>query len=152
MRKYTKHIVKKTDNLLIPTMKVLGHRIERYLLTIVFVWFGMLKLFGQNSATSIIAKSIYWVDPSIMIPILGFWEVLIGFFLIFKWTLRFAVLLLIVRLLGTSLALCFYYDECFESFLWFPTIQGQYLIKDLTLFGAALVIGSTIEFEEHLEI
>ena len=149
MKKHTKRILKKTDNFLIPIMKRLGHRTERYLLSIVFIWFGSLKVFGQLSATSIIAKSVYWVDPAIMVPALGVWEIFIGIFLIFKSTLRFVILLLFIRLPGTILAFFYHYQECFHDVIWLPTIQGQYLIKDLTLFGAALIIGSTIQFEKQ---
>ena len=142
-----KKILEKTDSAIIPHMERLGHRAERYLLGIVFIWFGSLKVMGETSATSIIAKSIYWFEPQFIIPMLGIWEILIGTTLLHKSLLRFSILLLFVRVPGTLLAMVYHYDECFADSILLPTIQGQYLIKELTLIGAALVIGSTIEYQ-----
>lgn len=139
--------LRKIDKALIPVMKRLGHRTERYLLAIVFIWFGLLKILGETSASSIIAKSIYWFEPEIIIPILGVWEIFMGASLLFNFTLRFAILLLFIRLPGTLLAFHYHFYECFSGSIFLPTIQGQYLIKELTLVGAALVIGSSKKME-----
>lgn len=79
-----------------------------------------------------------------MLPILGVWEVLIGLTLIIPGVQRLAISLLAFRLIGTFLALIFKYELCFDGNLLIPTIQGQYLLKELTLLGAALVIGGTV--------
>lgn len=121
-----------------------GHPVERWLLGLLFVWFGTLKITGQTSATSIIAKTIYVGDPSVTVPVLGVWEVCIGLCLIFAPLLRLAIALMLLRLPGTLLALVLKSDECFEGSILTPTIQGQYLLKDAALLGAALVLGSTV--------
>ena len=121
-----------------------GHLLERWLLGLLFCWFGTLKLMGQFSASSIIAKSIYLFDPGTMVPILGLWEVLIGFFLLVPGGHRVAILLMVLRLLGTGAALILKFDVCFENTILIPTIQGQYLLKEITLLGAALVIGGSV--------
>ena len=41
-------------------MHVFGHRTHAAGLGIVFVWFGMLKVFGEETATGLVAKTIYW--------------------------------------------------------------------------------------------
>ena len=122
----------------------MGHRAERYLIGGLFIWFGLLKLTGQTSATSIIAKSVYWFEPATIIPILGGWEVLMGICLLFRTTIRLAIALFFIRVPGTILALIYHWDECFADSILIPTIQGQYLIKELTLVGAALVIASSL--------
>ena len=142
-----KRILRKTDRALVPLMRRLGHRTERYLLAIVFIWFGTLKIIGETSATSIVAKSIYWFNPELIVPLLGTWELVMGASLIFNFSLRLAILLLFVRVPGTLLAFYYHFAECFSGSILLPTIQGQYLIKELTLVGAALVIGSTIKLE-----
>ena len=124
--------------------KIIGHRSERYLIGIIFLWFGLLKLLGEVSATSIIAKSVYWLDADTIVPILGAWEVMMGVCLLFRSTIRFAIALFFIRLPGTFLALVYHWDECFTDSIFTPTIQGQYLLKELTLVGAALVIASTL--------
>jgi uncharacterized membrane protein YkgB len=126
-------------------MERAGHRVERLMLGGLFVWFGMLKVFGQESATSIIAKTVYFGTPETMVPVLGAWEALIGVTLWFQATLRVSIGLLVVRLIGTLAAFVAAPTETlFHEFPWAPTIQGQYLAKDLCLLGAALVIGGTV--------
>lgn len=130
----------------VPNTKIarLGHSIERYFISILFIWFGSLKIFGELSASSIIAKSVYWWDPKFVVPILGIWELLMGILFINRMTAKFAIFLFFLRLPGTFLALIYHWDKCFSGSVFVPTIQGQYLLKELTIVGAALIIGSTI--------
>jgi hypothetical protein len=121
-----------------------GHPIERFGLGTIFIWFGFLKVAGETSATSIIAKTVYFGDPAVTVAFLGFWEAAIGLCFIFRPANRVAILLLLIRLPGTALALVLSADQCFEGSPLTPTIQGQYLLKEITLIGAALVIGGTL--------
>jgi uncharacterized membrane protein YphA (DoxX/SURF4 family) len=126
-----------------------GHPVERWLLGLLFVWFGLLKIAGQTSATSIIAKTIYLGDPEVVVVVLGVWEVGIGVCLLYHRLLRLAIALMLIRLPGTLLALVLKFDECFDGSVLTPTIQGQYLLKDAALLGAALVLGSTVRRRRH---
>jgi 1-acyl-sn-glycerol-3-phosphate acyltransferase len=89
----------------------------------------------------------------VWVPILGWWEVAIGVCLLKRSWLRVALLLLAVRLPGTALALALHADTRFIEFPYAPSPEGQYLIKDLLRFGAAMVIGGTVrgENEHHAE-
>jgi uncharacterized membrane protein YphA (DoxX/SURF4 family) len=122
----------------------LGHTTHGATLGIVFIWFGLLKVFEIKTATSILAQTIYFGDPDLMVRILGGWEIAIGICLIFHKLLRLALLLLAIRLPGTVLALVFKSDVCFEVAPWIPSIQGQYIIKDFMLFSAAAVMGGYV--------
>lgn len=132
------------ESTILPKLSRWGHVCERILLGIIFIWFGMLKVTGHESASSIIAKSVYWFDPQIVVPILGYWELTMGITMLFRSTVRVAILLLMIRLPGTLLALYYHFDQCFSDSIFLPTIQGQYLLKELTLVGAALVIAGTV--------
>jgi len=136
--------VQKIDSEITKYSARLGHRAERYLIGVLFVWFGALKLLGETSATSIIAKSVYWFEAATVVPLLGGWEILMGGCLLFRFAIRFAIALFFLRLPGTFLALMYHWEECFVESIFVPTIQGQYLLKELTLVGAALVIASTL--------
>lgn len=125
-------------------MRQWGHGLHRVLLGGLFIWFGLLKVFGHKSATSIIAETIYVGAPERVVPVLGIWEALIGLCLIYKPLLRVALLLLAIRLPGTLLALILKPDVCWTVTPLVPTIQGQYLIKDFILFAAAMVIGGAV--------
>jgi len=126
-----------------------GHRIHRLTLALVFFWFGTLKIVGYESATSLIAHTVYFASPEIVVPILGLWEVAIGICLFVLPLVRIALLLLAVRLPGTFLALVLKADICFVEQPWVPSLEGQYLVKDFLLFGAALVVGGTVREEQR---
>lgn len=125
-------------------MRHTGHRIDRFLLGAVFIWFGMLKVFGYNSATSIIAKTVYLGSPETTVPLLGLWEATMGLCLVVRPLMRVALLLLFIRLPGTLLALALRPEVCFDGSILLPTIQGQYLMKDFILVGTALILGGTV--------
>ena len=137
------------DRRLADWMERWGHRIHRLTLALVFFWFGILKIAGYKSATSLIAHTVYFASAEIVVPILGLWEVAIGACLFVLPLVRIALLLLAVRLFGTLLALFLKADICFVEHQWVPSLEGQYLIKDFLLFGAALVIGSTVREEQR---
>ncbi len=111
-----------------------------------FVWLGLLKQFGVEPGTSLIARTIYWGSADVIVPLLGVWEVAIGVCLACRPLVRVALLLLAVRLPGTALALVFHADVAFGGWVLSPTLAGPFLIKDLMLFSAALVIGGSVRF------
>jgi len=136
---------RRADRIVGRVMERSGHRVERVMLGVLFVWFGLLKVAGEESATSIIAKTVYLGSPEVMVPVLGAWEAAIGVCLWFRRSLRVAIGLLVVRIFGTAAALVLAPREViFNHVPLAPTIQGQYLVKDLCLLGAALVIGGTV--------
>lgn len=124
-----------------------SHALHRYGLGVLFVWFGVLKLAGQKTASSLLAHTIYFGSPDVMIQILGWWEAAIGLTLLVRRFNRIALLLLAVRLPGTFLALVLKADVCFVSIPLVPSVEGQYIIKEVVLFAAALVIGATVREE-----
>lgn len=128
-------------------MQTYGHVAHRYGLGLLFVWFGLLKPFGYKTTTSLLAHTVYFGDPEVVVPILGWWEVAIGLCLIFRPLNRVGLGLLMVRLPGTLLAFVLLPGVCFEGSVWVPTPEGQYLVKDLVLFTAAMIIGGTIHAE-----
>ncbi len=138
------HRLHRIDRSIAGWMHRVGHPLHRVTLGIFFIWLGLLKQFGYATGSSLIASTIYFGSPEVMVPVLGWWEVAIGATLLHPATIRVSIALMAVRLPGTLLALLLKPDVCFEFFPLVPTPAGQYLIKDLMLFGAAMVIGSTV--------
>ncbi|NLF67072.1 MAG: hypothetical protein GX579_21000, partial [Chloroflexi bacterium] len=58
--------------------------------------------------------------------------------------LRATLLLLFVQMLGTLLPIVFFPSEVFLRVPYAPTLEGQYIIKNLVLISAGLVIGATV--------
>jgi len=136
--------LKQFDRWVIILLRQHGHGLHQVSLGVLFIWFGLLKPFGHKTTTSILAHTVYWGNPESVVVMLGWWEVAIGVCIIFQPLVRIAVLLLIIRLPGVILAFVLKSEVCFIAFPFAPTPEGQYLIKDLAIFFAALaIVGST---------
>ncbi len=127
-----------------------GIRLLRISLGIVFFWFGVLKFFpGLSPAEDLAIKTFSLltfglIPASVELIILATWECLIGLGLIFRKFMRATLLLLFLQMLGTISPLIFFPNEVFTHIPYAPTLEGQYIIKDLVLISAALVIGATV--------
>jgi len=122
-----------------------GTRLLRVSLGIIFIWFGALKLFeGLSPAESLVRSTVYWIDPDLFIPILGVWEILIGLGLLVRPLIRGAIFLLFLQMPGTMLPLVLLPEVCFTQIPFGLTLEGQYIIKNLVLISAALVVGGTV--------
>ncbi|HEV8054385.1 MAG: DoxX family protein [Chloroflexi bacterium] len=119
-------------------------------LGLVFFWFGVLKFFPNLSpaeelaARTIERLSLGVVQPNVSVPVLAAWETLIGLGLLSGRFLRATLLLLAVQMIGTALPLVFFPAETFSVVPFAPTLEGQYIIKNIVLVGAAMVIGATV--------
>jgi uncharacterized membrane protein YphA (DoxX/SURF4 family) len=141
--------LKEFDSLFIELLNKWSLLVLRLSLGVVFIWFGALKPFGESPANDVIVKTIYWFDPDIFIPILGYWEVLIGICLLYTPFIRFGLFLLAVQIPGTFLPLILRPEICFLNFPFELTLEGQYIIKNLVLIGAAMVVGGRLVPIKH---
>ena len=114
---------------------------------IVFIWFGALKVFDVSPAADLVAATVYLVPPELFVPILGVWEVLIGVCLLYRPLIRLGILLLFLQMPGTFLPLVLLPEVTFVTFPHALTVEGQYIIKNLVIIGAALVVGGTVRTE-----
>ena len=121
-----------------------GRLLLRISLAVIFIWFGVLKPLGMSPAEALVAKTVYWFPSEMIIPILGWWEVAIGIGLLFRKLIRVALLLLFLQMAGTFLPLVILPEVCFTNFPFALTLEGQYIIKNLILISAAIVVGGTV--------
>jgi uncharacterized membrane protein YphA (DoxX/SURF4 family) len=127
-----------------------GILLLRISLGIVFLWFGVLKFFpGLSPAESLASRTIEVLSagkiaPNISLPVLAIWESLIGIGLITGKFLRATLLLLYMQMLGTLTPVFFFPNETFTAIPYAPTLEGQYIIKNLVLISAGIVIGATV--------
>lgn len=131
------------DRAIASFMDRIGIRLLRFSLAIVFIWFGALKIVDMSPAHDLVRDTVTWVPFDLFYPILGWWEVLIGLLLLYRPTLRVAVLLLFLQMPGTALPLFVLPEVTFSDFPFGLTLEGQYIIKNLTLVAAAMVVGGT---------
>ncbi len=135
------------DRRIVGWMQRNGLWVLRIALGIVFIWFGILKPLGVSPAADLVRRTVYFVPADIFIHILGWWEVAIGIGLLYRPLNRTAIFLLFLQMPGTLLPLVLLPEVCFNQVPWALTMEGQYIIKNAVLIGAALVVGSTVR--EH---
>lgn len=121
----------------------------RISLAIIFIWFGILKPFGLSPASDLVKATVSWIplfNPDQWLALIGWWEVAIGLFFLHRLTIRIAIALLALQMVGTFLPLVVLPEVTFQvgSIPYAPTIEGQYIIKNLLIISAALVVGGTV--------
>ena len=127
-----------------------GLLLLRIALGIVFLWFGALKLVpGLSPAETLAGRTIETltlglVPASVAVPMLALWEVAIGVGLLVGRWMRVTLALLFVQMLGTITPLVLFPAETFTRFPWAPTLEGQYIVKNIVLVTAAIVLGATV--------
>ena len=127
------------------TMARYGIPLLRIGLGIVFIWFGALKMVpGLSPAEDLVRKTVYFVNPDYFIPVLAIWEVVIGAALLLHWRPRVTLLLMFPQLIGTTLPLFLLPTVVWSDFPLVLTLEGQYILKNLVLLPAAVVLGGTV--------
>ena len=140
----------RVDRRITQTMADHGLTLLRIALGIVFLWFGFLKFFpGLSPAQDLAGRTIEAlsggaIPPSVAVPVLAVWESAIGIGLLVGRWMRVVLLLLFVQMLGTITPLALFPDETWTRFPIAPTLEGQYIIKNVVLVAAAFVLGATV--------
>ncbi len=132
------------DAAVVGWMKKYGIICVRMSFAVIFIWFGALKPFGISPAENLAAKTIPWIPKYIFIPLLGWWEVAIGVCFLFRPLTRLALILLFLHMPGTMLPLIILPEDCYTLFPFGLTLEAQYIIKNLMLISAALVVGGSL--------
>jgi uncharacterized membrane protein YkgB len=145
------------DEAIASFMRRWGTLALRVSLAIIFVWFGLLKPLGQSAATTMVKATVHWMpvfSPDTWVAIIGWWEVAIGVTFLFQKTIRIAIALLALQMVGTFLPLVILPEVTFQpgGYPYAPTMEGQYIIKNLLIISAALVVGGTVRRPPRNEI
>jgi uncharacterized membrane protein YkgB len=127
----------------------------RVSLAVIFVWFGILKPLELSPAAPLVRATVGWMpllSPDGWVAVIGWWEVAIGVTFLFRRTVRIAIALLALQMGGTFLPLVLLPEVAFQPghIPYAPTLEGQYIIKNLLIISAALVIGGTVR-ERHAD-
>lgn len=127
-----------------------GVTLLRLSLGLVFLWFGALKFFpGLSPAENLAGRTIAMmtlglVPATLALPVLATWEVAIGLGFLTGRCLRATLLLLAGQMVGTVTPLFLFPTETFSAFPFAPTLEGQYIIKNIVLLSAGLVLGAVV--------
>ncbi len=132
-------------------MKSLLPQIEvplaRFALFLVYFWFGLLKLLGLSPAESLVRtlfeKTIPFLSFDTFYLTFALFEVVIGLLILAKGWERVALRLIAAHLIATLLPLFFLPDVTWQGIL-VPTLVGQYIIKNILIVSAAVVVGTRL--------
>lgn len=130
-------------------MSRIGVPALRASLAVVFVWFGILKPLGLSPAEDMVRQTVAWMpllSPDGWLAAIGWWEVAIGVTFMFRLTVRIAIALLAMQMVGTFLPLVILPEVTFQPgrIPFGLTLEGQYVVKNLLIISAALVVGGTV--------
>jgi len=122
----------------------------RWALGITFIWFGALKVADVSPVSDMVASTVYFLDPDWFVPALGVVEIVMGVGLVLRVWLRPVLAVIFFQLVGTFLAFLLMPDVTFQDDNpLLLTTEGEFIVKNLVLLGAAMVIGSQVEEDEE---
>ena len=146
--------INKSDKRIAAFMRRWGVVAVRAALGLIFIWFGILKPIGLSAAEPLVKATVRWMpflQPETWVAVIGWWEVAIGVAFLFRKTIRIAIALLFLQMIGTFMPLVLLPSVTFQygHIPYAPTMEGQYIIKNLLIIAAALVVGGTVRETEE---
>ncbi|MDB5204880.1 MAG: hypothetical protein JWP09_908 [Candidatus Taylorbacteria bacterium] len=119
--------------------------LARFGLFVVFFWFGFLKLFGLSPANPLVEALLNSVMPFMsfgtFIIFFGMFECIIGILFLIKGLERVAILMLFVHMITTLMPLFLLPQIAWSGFM-IPTLEGQYMIKNILIIAAGIGIAA----------
>ena len=131
-------------------MSVLMARIALF---IIYFWFGLLKVIGLSPASAMVQELFgktlalmpfsALLTPALFVILFGTFEILIGLLFIIPGKEKLAVILFFLHMITTTLPL-FFLGASVWSGMFVPTLEGQYIIKNLALIACVLSVWSVL--------
>jgi len=122
-----------------------GVTLLRVAIAIVFIWFGAMKVVDRSPVAELVSSTVYWLPADAFVRFLGVWEIIVGLGLLFPVALRLTLLLFWAQMAGTFLVLIMHPGLSFQDGNpLLLTITGEFVLKNLVLITAGLVIGSSL--------
>ena len=123
--------------------------VARFGLFLIFFWFGILKVFGpQYSPASPLVQSLFEHTVSFMsfptfLLLFGMFECLIGILFLIPRMERIVIPLLAIHMITTIMPLFILPEMAWMGFL-VPTLEGQYIIKNIVIIASAIGIAAHV--------
>ncbi len=122
--------------------------VARFGLFVVFFWFGFLKVVGLSPASGLVQQlfeqTIPWMPFATFIVLFGLFECLIGLLFLFRGFERVVIPLLFLHMITTFMPLFFLPGVTWSGFM-VPTLEGQYIIKNLVIIATAIGIAAHLQ-------
>ncbi len=118
----------------------------RIALGIIYLHFGILKLFPDLSSAEMIAGqtimrlSWSWLDTHTAVLVLAIFECAIGLAFLFGIGRRWMPLVFFAHMAGTAVPLFVLPELVFKIAPFAPTLEGQYILKNLVFVAAGWIV------------
>ena len=125
-------------------MKKFSLPMARWAIFIVYFWFGILKVFQLSPANPLVAELLQktlHTPFNIFIVLLGVFEMIVAIVFVIKGLERLAIFLLVLHLIMVLAPLFLLPAITWQSFM-VPTLEGQYIIKNVLIVAAAMGIAA----------
>src|SRR3989338_1764371 len=140
--------IQKLDIELIQFFKRVSMPVARFGLFVIFFWFGILKVISLSPATNLVQKlfieTVPWMQFSTFLILFGLFECLIGILFLFPGFERIVIPMLLLHMIATFMPL-FLLPEMTWSGPLVPTLEGQYIIKNMVVIAAAVGIAAHLQ-------
>ena len=117
---------------------------------VIFVWFGILKVFGLSPATPLVSELFEATflsslgEAGIFLILFGVFEVLIGIMSVIPKLERITFVIMAFHLVTTVMPLFLLLDTTWYSFM-VPTLVGQYIMKNIALLALGMLLMAHIK-------
>ncbi len=142
-----RELIQKLDVQVINHLRKWEVHLARIAIFTVYFWFGFLKLINVSPATPLVQalfeKTIDFMPFTLFYTLFSIFEVTIGILFLVRGLERLAIFLLGIHLITTILPLIFLPEVTWQAFL-VPTLEGQYIIKNVLIAASAVVVGSKL--------
>jgi uncharacterized membrane protein YkgB len=121
-------------------------RIMQISIGVIYLWFGALKFFsGVSPAEALAVETIQYLTVGILSPeqclfMLAACETMIGLMLLLNFKKKYVIIAALLHLLGTFSPLVIMPDQIFKCTIFFLSLTGQYIVKNLIIFSSLLVL------------
>ena len=137
--------IQTVDKGVIGLFRKISEPLARFGLFIIFFWFGLLKVFGLSPATPLVEQlfnhTIGFMTFDSFIISFGAFEALIGVLFLKRGMERIVIPLLFLHMITTFLPLFLLPQVTWSGFM-IPTMEGQYIIKNLVIIATAVTIAA----------
>lgn len=117
----------------------------RIALFVVFFWFGILKVFGLSPASplaeALTANTVGLEYFDLLFKLLAVVECIIGILFLIPKATRIVIPLLLIHMAIVCAPLVLVADKVWTGLL-VPTLEGQYIIKNLVIIALAIGVAS----------
>jgi len=135
------------DKGLIGLFRRTAEPLARVGLFVIFFWFGMLKVLGLSPASPLVEQlfqeAVYlsFISFSSFNILFGAFEALIGVLFLKRGLERIVIPLLFLHMATTFMPLFLLPTVTWSGFM-VPTMEGQYIIKNLVIIAAATTVAA----------